>query len=225
MIEEISLTQLAEQALSDDNVDNFTGNIQSFNELLKLETLIELDNNHKGVYLILAFDPASDHLLLDYIKSGHLANDSPDSLLVLYCLDSVKEEKLNVDIGFPVIASHPAYSFVRSLFGDQRSPILPGFVILSRLSEKSEPIFISLLNTKPDSLRLVCAKVLTLSDQVHKRYGMANFSQNLSLELAKTNLRKEYIRLESTSAYEAFLKFWGSVLHHRKDIISFIKLI
>lgn len=227
----IPFKQLAEQAISDPAVKKLVGQLKSYDELLKTETIEAIDKTHEGVYGILAYDEKLDLQIANYIASGGLEKDSTDKLLVLYA--SEPEKELTESDPHPIdkisgiqVKGEPnaSYEFVRSAFYADDSPLLPGVLFLSRLAMDVEAVFLSLANTKDQNeARSVLAEGFRQAS-VASDAPPEEFADKLSISLARSSLSNRYQRTCSMSASEALIKFWKRLLSQRKDIMSAIKL-
>jgi hypothetical protein len=226
----IPFKQLAEQAVSDPATKNLAGQLRSYDELLKPETIVAVDAAHDGVYGILAFDDELDTHIARYVFSGGLEKDSTDHLLILYAsgpgesarpvhhpLEEIPGIQLEGD-------ANASYEFVRSAFREGRNPRLPGVLFMSRLAMDVEAVFLSAADTaSQNEARSVLVEGFR---QASATSGVPpeKFAEKLSLSFARSPLSSRYQRTGSITASEALIKFWRYLLSQRKDIMSAIKL-
>lgn len=126
-----------------------SGNIQSFDALLRPDNLAALEQAHPGRFAFLAFHPAADEAVAAYVRGGTLSDDSGD-VFTLFTLDV--QARWPVEIDHKSFGSwlnvepstHPAYHLVRMLFAPKPAPPLPGVAFFGSLSGEDEPIFASL---------------------------------------------------------------------------------
>lgn len=71
-----SLTTVIEAALIDPIEKRFTGNVTDSSKLLSDDNLSKLEQMHDGLFAFIAFHPAADKLVTEYIKAGSLGADS-----------------------------------------------------------------------------------------------------------------------------------------------------
>jgi hypothetical protein len=128
---------------------NLSGNVRDIGELLRPETMQALAEKIP-MLAFLAFNPATDRLLGDYVRSGGLASDSGPNLLVLFNLD--RPVARPVRLGSDAFSSwlevesvtHPAYEMIRLLFEPAAVPALPGIAFFAAGSERQSAVFAAL---------------------------------------------------------------------------------
>jgi hypothetical protein len=227
----IPFKQLAEQAVSEPATKHLAGQLKSYDELLKPETIDAVDVAHDGVYGILAFDEELDTHIAQYVSSGGLEKDSTDHLLILYASGPEAESARSVHHPLEEISgiqlegdANASYEFVRSAFREGRNPRLPGVLFMSRLATDVEAVFLSASDTaSQNEARSVLAEGFR---QASAASGVPpeKFAEKLSLSFARSPLSSRYQRTGSMSASEALIKFWRRLLSQRKDIMSAMKL-
>ncbi len=133
-------------------------NIRTFEQNFKA-----LDQKHRGAYAFVAFHPAADHSVEEYIADGTLGDDAGPDILALFLIEPIAprmpRELKRADVRFGVTLSlqqHPAYELVRQFFPRKAIPRLPGLVFFDRLYKPESSIYVLLEGTDKAQLRLQC---------------------------------------------------------------------
>jgi hypothetical protein len=228
----LSFTTLIEEAIADPNVKKASGNVRSFDDLLRPENLEQLERHHEGLFAFLAFHPEADSTVAEYVRSGTLASDSGPRLLVLFTLDSAA--RFPVRLGSNAFQSwldldaevHPAYQMVRMMFLPGRIPPLPGILFFGSFAVP-DCIYVSLADvTELEPLRQRLREVFSLADHSLRKGGSGGregWSDALGTQLQKDGI--DYVRSTSISPREWLLRGYQFVRDHRGDLVSMLGLL
>lgn len=227
----ISLNTMIEEAVSSE-AKQLSGNIQSFDDLLKKESLDLLEKHYNGLFAYLAFHPASDQIIVDYVRKGTLSSDSGPNILVLFTLDSeakwtkaINEKSFGQWLKFDT-SNHPSYQLVRVLFANKRVPPLPGIVVFERFTTNREPVYVSLQGLSDEQqVRETLRTVFSFADYAYRNTREkpgSSFADIFSVELQKKNL--PYHKMGSTSMMEWLVRAYQIVLKYKGDIVGVIGL-
>lgn len=226
----LSFTSLIEETIADENVSNLSGNVSSFDKLIRKESLELLESKHKGLFAYLAFHPNSDPQIVDYIKQGTLSSDSGSNILVLFTLDS--EAKWATPISSTSFGAwlnidntlHPSYELVRIMFNKNTVPPLPGIVLFEKFTGQREPVYVSLQNyATVYEVNKALRTIFSLADSTFKKSRTnGNFEDLLGLELQKNKFI--YQKTGKTSMAEWLVKAYQVVKEHKGDIVNAVKL-
>lgn len=223
----VPLRMLIEQALADENVKHLGGEIQSFAELIKPESLHLLAEQSPGVLAYLAFHPTADMPVADYVKNGSLSSDSGNRILVLFVADNVgsnaglsEAAKVLSIPGVKVESGiHPAYRMIDLLFEPDPSPPLPGIAFFKSFDAGAEAVYVSLAGL--DTSLLVTERmrtVFSLVTEVGYPAAADKFADKVSAALQKKRL--PYARTGSKSLSEWFIRGYQVIYDHRSDILA-----
>jgi hypothetical protein len=139
------LRNLLELAYKSFEFEALSGPIQSAEALLKPETLQRMDEQFKGAFCIVIHDADKDAAIHAYLSGNGIADDSGASIMLLY--ESVSRRAHSTAFagaGLGEMAqARPMVDFARNLLPDS-AVVLPGMLVLPRLSSPGNPIYIPL---------------------------------------------------------------------------------
>ena len=143
----ISFAALIEEAVADHRFKALSGQVTSFDRLLREENLIALEESYPAIFAFLGFHPAADAAVAEYVKEDTLGSDSGTKILVLFTLDTAARTSgpqvtvpgVQIDSGI-----HPAYEMVRTLFAPKPPPPLPGIIFVGTFSGDGPAVYIQL---------------------------------------------------------------------------------
>jgi hypothetical protein len=206
---------------------NLSGNIRSFETLLRPENLAALEQAHPGRFAFLAFHPAADGPVTDYVRRGTLSDDSGD-VFTLFTLDAqarwpVKIDHTSFGEWLDVEAStHPAYHLVRMLFAPKPAPPLPGVVFFGSLSGEDEPVFASLQGL--DSETEVRERLRTLFSLAHGALDNRLRPSADALAVALEERRLPFERGGRTSMHQWLIRTMRYLDENKGDLVSAVGL-
>lgn len=189
----LSLTTILQEAAADPRSKHGSGNIQSFDELLKPANLQMLEASHGGMFAFLAFHPAVDSSLVAYVRSGTLASDSGPNILALFTLDaqarwptSITNKSFESWLVLDT-SSHPSYALIRILFEPKTVPPLPGIVFFDSFVSETEAVYVNLSRcAEGQEIRMYLRECFALADKVwrdSKTKSGDTFASRLSVAL------------------------------------------
>lgn len=153
-------------------------NVRTFEQNYKA-----LDRQHPGAYAFVAFHPAADHPVEEYISDGTLGDDAGPDIIALFMVapkpPRMPREINRKDAQFGVTLSleqHPAYELARRFFARKDLPRLPGLVFFDRLCKPGSSIYVLLEGIDKLQIRLQCRTVFeaanrSLTKALTKRKG------------------------------------------------------
>jgi len=223
----IPLRTLIEQARADDNIKHLSGEIESFAELIKPESLNLLAEQSPGVLAYLAFHPAADTPVAEYVKNGSLSSDSGRRILVLFAADNVNLTAGLSDattvLSIPGIKVEsgicPSYEMIRLLFEPDPSPPLPGIAFFKSFAAGAEAVYVS-LDRLETSLQVTERLRATFSLVTEVGYPASpdKFADKVSVALQKQRL--PHTRSGRKSLGEWFVRGYQYIYDHRSDIVA-----
>ncbi len=114
MTRAIALTRLLEEAIYAESCSkNFTGAVANLAELIA--NVDALERFHKGLFCFLAFHPAVDGAVRDYVATGALGSDSGKQILVLFLSGTDYRTPQTVEL------THLVQGITLDLDGDRRA--------------------------------------------------------------------------------------------------------
>src|SRR5215213_7991994 len=124
----LSLLKLAEDAAYiAEGKRNYLGAIQNLKTFEK--NFAALDQQHRGAYVFVAFHPAADKHVVEYISEGSLGDDAGSHILVLFLDgDNVPQTPREVRPSDPLLGvnlsleEHPAYELANKFFKGEARP-------------------------------------------------------------------------------------------------------
>jgi hypothetical protein len=222
----VPVRTLIEQALADDDVKHLAGEVRSFDELMKPESLRLLADQSPGILAYLAFHPVADAPVAEYIKNGSLASDSGRRILVLFTTD-----KSDFTLGFEAGSAlsipgvtvesgiHPSYEMIRLLFEPDPSPPLPGIAFFKSFAAGSEAVYVSMADLEnPLEVTKRMRAVFSLVTEVGYPAPAEKFADRVSTALQKQRL--PYARSGSKSLAEWFVRGYQFIYDHSSDIVA-----
>lgn len=124
-----------------------------------------LDSLHEGTFAFLAFHPASDSKVVEYINEGSLGNDAGPKILALFLQGEeppqAPRELVPGDALYGVklsLETHPAYELASQFSLDGSRPRLPGLVFFDRLLSPAHSIYIPLDGAKVAQIKTECRR-------------------------------------------------------------------
>ena len=228
----VSLRMLIEEANAPGDVKHLVGEIRSFDELLRPQSLDRLAAASPGVLAYLAFHPDADLPVTQYVRNGSLAGDSGPKILVLFAASGAAWTPRTSDdpelFAVPGVAVssevHPSYEMIRMLFAPQPSPPLPGIVFFRDFGEDSEAVYASLsgLDTAAEVTQRM-RTLLSLVAETGAATDSAHFANDISVALQKQRL--PHSRTGKRSMREWFVRGYQAVYDHRGDILAAAALV
>jgi len=226
----LSLSSLIDEAIADENIKNLSGNVSSFDKLLRKESLALLEKKHNGLFAYLAFHPGSDKNITEYIRQGSLSSDSGTNILVLFTLDA--EAKWATPISSQTFGSwididsaiHPSYELIRIMFSKTTIPPLPGIVFFERFSTERDPVYVSLQGiTTSEQTRDLLRTSFSLANNAFKSSReKGDFADIFSIELQKKKIAHQ--KAGKISMSEWLVKAYQVVWNNKGDIVSAVGL-
>jgi hypothetical protein len=222
----VPVRTLIEQALADDHIKHLGGEVRSFDELMKPESLRLLADQSPGVLAYLAFHPVADAPVAEYIKNGSLASDSGSRILVLFTTDKsdlALRSEAGGALSIPGVTVesgiHPSYEMIRLLFEPDPSPPLPGIAFFKGFAADSEAVYVSLAGLG-NSLEITgrMRTVFSLVTEVGYPAPAGKFADRVSVALQKQRL--PYARSGSKSLGEWFVRGYQFIYDRRSDIVA-----
>lgn len=200
---------LEEAVYAEEGVKKLSGSVRHLDDLLNPDNIRKLESLHRGPYGFLAFHPAVDRVVQEYLDAGTVGLDAGSNFLVLFFCKDIEVSSSRVlewDAGIEIRAdSHPAYEFIRTFEFDE--PIqLPGLVIFDRLVERELAVYVTLSRLSTvEGVAELCRRVFAISNECFrtdidpdkKAFDM------LCVKLKRANI--EYVRLGAMSFREWLL--------------------
>jgi hypothetical protein len=227
----LSFSSFIEEAIAKEDVDKLSGNVSSFDKLVRKESLELLEKKHEGLFAYLAFHPKADQPVADYVKNGTLASDSGPNILVLFTLDA--EAKWAAPMSSDAFDSwldldnsvHPSYELIRIMFAQTVVPPLPGIVFFDCFTKEREPVYVSLQGlSDPAQVKEVMRTVFSLADYAYRSSReRGSFAEGFGVELQKKRIG--YQKAGRKSMMEWLVKAYQVVWDHKGDIVSVVGLI
>jgi hypothetical protein len=219
----LSVVSLLEEALAVGK--NQAGNVKRLEELFEPANFAKL-TDVADLVAFLAFHPAADTAVTDYVRKGTLADDSGPRLLVLFTLDTQISVPVAVDgqsFGSWLEiqpATHPAYQMVRFLFNGRPEPPLPGLAFFQGLASESEAVYVPLHAAAEErDVRILLRTVFSIAG-----HAAANSDRLDDLCVGLRRQRIDYLRTGRTSVREWLLRGYRLTQEHRGEIVSAIGL-
>ncbi len=137
--------QLVQLSIKDFSVEGFTGSVESADILLQPDALAQLDAHYVGAYCVVVHDAINDTALDAYLNGDGIKDDSGRSVMVLFePLPRRRRMAAPTGIGLGDLGeTRPMADFVRGLLSGT-PVVLPGALLLERLSVPGNPIYITL---------------------------------------------------------------------------------
>jgi hypothetical protein len=225
-----SLQAVLEEGLAARNqVKNLSGNVRDIGELLRPETM-ELLADKISMVAFLAFNPVTDRLLVDYVRSGGLASDSGPNLLVLFNLDRpvTRPLRLGTDAFSSALqiesATHPSYEIVRLLFEPKVVPPLPGIAFLATGSERQSAVFIQLDDlADAEALKQQVRRLFSFADAAARSSAGAKGVDKLSVMLRADRIA--HVRPGRTSLQEWLVRTYQFLGDNFASLVSVVSLL
>jgi hypothetical protein len=211
--------------------NNIGGEVGDPARLFSRESLRALEAEYPGVISLIAFHPVHDKAVFDYIVSGVIQRDSGDNVLVLFTLGTSATRPRIVTSGLLAgwvdipAEDHPSYQLVRDLF-PLTLPRLPGVVFLRRLSDPTEPVYVSLAHAADAAacaaLLVDCYRRATEAYNV-TREDVDRFATQFCQYLALGGVA--YDRSGPMSELEWLYRAYHFVKQHAGDIVAIVGAI
>jgi hypothetical protein len=219
----IAVSSLLEEAVVGlEGTRNLSGNVGDIAALLRDPASVEaLEDAHGGYLAYLAFDPAADGAVTDYLAAGSLPADSGPDALVLFTLQrSAGSGPVDYAdlIGVPVQVEYavlPARVVLRDTFpGDP--PALPGLLVLPRLADAEHALYVPLGDaTTAAEVRLRLRRVFALADESWADVRGDRDRLVASLGSRLTRARVPYLRGGRRSSSEWFVRLMAAATFDR----------
>jgi hypothetical protein len=218
------LRPLLEALLADPDFSNLTGEVQRANDLLKSDAMARLDARHIGVFALFVFNEKVDHVVAQYLASGSLASDVGVHVFVLY--ESAPKPRrvpsMNMDGLVRVQAENPLVAFARVLFPNQHLT-LPGILVVERLSQSGEAVFIS-LDGDATSFNARIRRILSTVDQESaQRASDRSFAYSLGIKLSAQGV--SYLRSGGISYQEQLVGILRTLWESKRDLLAIIPVV
>ncbi|MFF7701396.1 hypothetical protein [Streptomyces lydicus] len=224
----LSLATMLEEAVAEHK--NLAGNIIDIEELLKPENLARMQELAK-VFAFLAFHPAADAAMTDYVRSGTLADDSGPDVLALFTLDTPAPTP--VPVGDQTFASwlhveagaHPAYRMVRELFSETSVPPLPGVLLFyADWASETGAVYVPIDDAATQhEVRTLARRVFAVAAETADPADVPKAQDRLCVALRKEHV--DYRKTRRTSLREWLIMSYQVAAEHSGDIVSAVGLI
>jgi|GEM_PF-3814683 len=136
------------------------------------ENFAALDRQHSGAYAFLAFHPAADKNVVEYIGEGSLGDDAGSHILALFLQGNNtpqiprevrhSDPLLGINLSFE---AHPAYELANKFFPGEARPQLPGIVFFNRLLLVTSSIYVILEGTDKQHIQAQCRRVFDAANR------------------------------------------------------------
>lgn len=227
----ISLENIVEAAVADRSRQNIGGYIKDIDKLFCKDNLRMLEESHKGIFAFLAFHPKSDSAIIKYLQKGSLGFDSGNTILVMFALGEaantpqpINEESFKTWLIVDQ-QSCSSYEIVRRLF-EKSPPPLPGIVFIDKLSELTEPVFVSFEGKETaDEVKSFARKVFHIAEQSYNEYleeQDGEFAAKFCVRLAQKEI--EYYRALEKSILEWIIYAFNLVKKNSESLVSIVKI-
>jgi hypothetical protein len=229
----LSLTVLIQEAIASPTTKKISGNIKSFPKLFEPESLRALEDAHQGIFSFLAFHPAADLSVTDYVRAGTLSSDSGKDVLALFTLDAAARWPIEVtDKSFANwlevdTSVHPAYEMIRMLFDPEVPPPVPGIIFFDTFAEETEVVYVSMSElVSEQEVRKVLRRWFALAanawqDSFRKPRG--TFADRMSAALLAE--RAQYVRTGKTSMREWLIRSFHFLQDQKSDLVTIIAAV
>ena len=228
----LSFTTILQEAAANPIKKNLSGNIQSFDELVKPANLQLLEASHGGMFAFLSFHPAADSGLVSYVRSGTLASDSGPNILTLFTLDSQARWPMSITKNsfesWLVLdtSNHPAYKLIRSLFEPETVPPLPGIVFFDSFVSETRAVYVNLSDSPEEQvIRTYLRRWFSIADKAwrdSKTKSGTTFASRLSVAL--DGKKANYFVTEPTSMREWLVRALHFLETGEGDIVAPISM-
>lgn len=228
-----SITTLLQESAADPGIKHLAGNIKEFEQLLDPGIVSRLEAEHGGSFSFLAFDPAGDTAIVEYLRRGKtLAADSGVRHLCLFTVhESVRGTRLVEDTAWGSAVEIEsgraiASDAVEIAFRDKPVPSLPGILLFASLTRKEDAIWVDLG---------ACADEHAVRQRLRDVFRLANAATDYSLEklqgthLVSAKLGKllqhekiPYRRTGKYSAQEWLVRVCRFAWSHRSDVATVV---
>lgn len=224
-METIPLAALIEEAIADHRFKQLSGQVTSFDQLMAEDSLITLEQEYSVVFAFLAFHPAADAVVADYVKEGTLGSDSGTKILVLFTLETATRAAgpapnvpgVLIDSGI-----HPAYEMVRTLFAPKPPPPLPGIIFVSTFSGDPQAVYAHLDGiADPAAMRARLRQVFALAE---KAFGPEENREKFAGSFAAALQQAQLPHSQSgrTSMREWLIRTAQFAAKYRSDLVAII---
>lgn len=135
------------------------------------ENFAALDRQHTGAYAFLAFHPAADKNVGEYIGEGSLGDDAGSHILALFLGNSTPQIPREVRHSDPLLGinlsleAHPAYELANKFFPGDARPQFPGIVFFNRLWNVSSSIYVILEGADKQQIQAQCRMVFDAANR------------------------------------------------------------
>lgn len=222
----ISLQAILEEATAAYRFD--VGQIKDLSALLRPEALRRF-REHSPVCCFLAFHPAGDPPIVDYVRSGTMADDSGPDVLVLFVLD--RPAPIAVPVGTTAfghgaeigVGVDPAHRMVRTLFGGSRVPPLPGLVVFRDVAEDTDGVYLPLGHLESErEVRLHLREVFAEMGHLAATGKPGRFLDDLGVQWTRRGLA--YERTDRRPMREWLIEGFRTARENYGDIVGTIGL-
>jgi hypothetical protein len=148
------------------------------------ENQAALDRLHGGAFAFLAFHPAADKHVAEYIAHGSLGDDAGADILALFLVsDPPPRTPREVRPADPLrgvsltLQAHPAYDLASRFFLDESRPPLPGLVFFDRLVEPTQSIYVLLGGQDRAQITAQCRQAFDAANRAMPAGGGAGARQ------------------------------------------------
>lgn len=221
----IPLTALIEEAVDNHREKRLSGQVTSFDRLFQPQNLIALEESYPAIFAFLAFHPAADTAIANYVKESTLGSDSGTKILVLFTLDAAARtpgSDLKAD-GVQIDSTvHPAYEMVRTLFSPKPPPPVPGIIFVNKFSGNGPAVYVH-LNGLADAAA-VRERLRTVFSLAEKAFGVdenrEKFTQSFATALQISKI--PHSQSGRTSIREWLVRAVQFAEKYRSDVIAVI---
>lgn len=226
----LSLENILEAAVADRSTKNLSGYIHDVEQLLTKENLRKLEIAHDGIFAFLAFHPKLDTAMTDYVQKGSLSADAGSNIFAMFVLDqSANTPQRITDESFKnwlTIDEQqlPSYEIVRRLF-EQNPPPLPGVAFIEKLSDQSEPVFVSFQGKGTvEEVGAFARKVFYIASQTYNKNRKDQEEFVLGFCARLTQERIEYYRTSQKTIMEWLIFAYNLAKANVGTLVSVVQL-
>ncbi|MBB6349836.1 hypothetical protein ACWGH8_24520 [Nonomuraea muscovyensis] len=222
----ISLQAILEEATAEARFN--VGQVKDLSHLLRPDNLRKL-REYSSVCCFLAFHPAGDPPIVEYVRSGTMADDSGPNVLVLFVLD--RPAPIAVPVGTGAfghwaeigVGVDPAHRMVRTLFSGSRVPPLPGLVVFRDLAEDTDGVYLPLGHLESErEVRLHLREVFAEMDHLAATGRPAKLLDDLGVQWTRRGLA--YERTDRRPMREWLIEGFRTARENYGDLVGTIGL-
>lgn len=209
-------------------IKNATGLIKDVELLLNSNAIESLQKKHKGIFCYLALDTQIDSELYEYIKTGSLASESGDNLIILYSINTninsikvIENDKLQDFFDFDY-KSNINIEIIQALYGDNLIPSLPGLLVFDNLPNSIKSIYIPFMDSKfGNNLNCLREVIRILRKSCQNDYNPnKSIIEEVSIQVAISNIN--YHKNSKYNFKEHIINIYRNLIKIKGDLISLI---